>query len=400
MKEGKLNYYIPKLVGSSKDYIRDFKKKIALSNYLRNFNIKASRDFTKFINNSTTRYQEVKAGNAIEPTLNQTMKACSPLSHSILTNKFYTHLNLKDDEAKLKRLIKKGHENQKIIKLIRDEQIKDEYTNVELRFREYLNNLNLEKKGMKKEIKNYELNPKRKNLTNYSTDKYIVDKLYLQKIIKDEQDLVNNQIEQYYNRTNHLKNFLSSSTPEEIKKKKQQILYVNVDNLKMLKYHKPIIPQNNIKKKNVDEDEIDLKKFIPYTKPSRAQIKKMREIRKSQFYFPTNLKYDTLNDDDFVDTRRVVTEEANNLFLLKEKFKNRSKTIMDKVNIDFPELEDYSDVIKAKLKERNEKRINDNLKKSEFLSKDDQRRLKFNITLKNTFEKFNLDPKELDDLYI
>ena len=126
----------------------------------------------------------------------------------------------------------------------------------------------------------------------------------------------------------------------------------------------------------------------------------MREIRKSQFYFPTNLKYDTLNDDEFVDTRRVVTEEANNLFLLKEKFKNRSKTIMDKVNIDFPELEDYSDVIKTKLKERNEKRINDNLKKSEFLSKDDQRRLKFNITLKNTFEKFNLDPKELDDLYI
>jgi hypothetical protein len=126
----------------------------------------------------------------------------------------------------------------------------------------------------------------------------------------------------------------------------------------------------------------------------------MREIRKSQFYFPTNLKYDTLNDDEFVDTRRVVTEEANNLFLLKEKFKNRSKTIMDKVNIDFPELEDYSDVIKTKLKERNEKRINDNLKKSQFLSKDDQRRLKFNLTLKNTFEKFNLDPKELDELYI
>ena len=126
----------------------------------------------------------------------------------------------------------------------------------------------------------------------------------------------------------------------------------------------------------------------------------MREIRKSQFHFPKNLKYDILSDDDFVDTRRVVTEEANNLFLLKEKFNNKSKTIMDKVNIEFPELEDYSNVIKAKLKEKKEKRINDNLKKSQFLSKDDQRRLKFNLTLKNTFEKFNLDPKELDDLYI
>jgi hypothetical protein len=168
----------------------------------------------------------------------------------------------------------------------------------------------------------------------------------------------------------------------------------------MLKYHNPIIPQNNIKKKIVDDDEIDLKKFIPYTKPSRAEIKKMREIRKSQFHFPKNLKYDILSDDDFVDTRRVVTEEANNLFLLKEKFNNKSKTIMDKVNIEFPELEDYSNVIKAKLKEKKEKRINDNLKKSQFLSKDDQRRLKFNLTLKNTFEKFNLDPKELDELYI
>ena len=126
----------------------------------------------------------------------------------------------------------------------------------------------------------------------------------------------------------------------------------------------------------------------------------MREIRKSQFHFPKNLKYDILSDDDFVDTRRVVTEEANNLFLLKEKFNNKSKTIMDKVNIEFPELEDYSNVIKAKLKEKKEKRINDNLKRSQFLSKDDQRRLKFNITLKNTFEKFNLDPKELDELYI
>ena len=126
----------------------------------------------------------------------------------------------------------------------------------------------------------------------------------------------------------------------------------------------------------------------------------MREIRKSQFHFPKNLKYDILSDDDFVDTRRVVTEEANNLFLLKEKFNNKSKTIMDKVNIEFPELEDYSNVIKAKLKEKKEKRINDNLKKSQFLSKDDQRRLKFNLTLKNTFEKFNLYPKELDELYI
>ena len=42
--------------------------------------------------------------------------------------------------------------------------MKDEYTKIELRFREYLNNLILEKKGMKKEIKNNELNSKKKNM--------------------------------------------------------------------------------------------------------------------------------------------------------------------------------------------------------------------------------------------
>ena len=183
MKEGKLNYW-------------DFQKKIQLSNYLSNFNTRASKDLNKFINNSTTRYHEVKAGNVIEPTLNQTMKTYSPLSHAILSNKFYTKLSTKDDEEKLKRLIKKGKDNQKIIKQIRDEQIKSEYTSIELKFREFLNDLNLEKKGLKKEIinKKEDKNWKLRNLSNYSSEKCKADTMYLEQIIKDDQNLFNAQI--------------------------------------------------------------------------------------------------------------------------------------------------------------------------------------------------------------
>ena len=78
---------------------------------------------------------------------------------------------------------------------------------------------------MKKETKNNEFVKKKKNLSNYSSDKCKADTFYLQTLIKDDQDLVNNQIEQYYNRTNHLKNFLSNLTPEEIKKKKPNFIY-------------------------------------------------------------------------------------------------------------------------------------------------------------------------------
>ena len=73
---------------------------------------------------------------------------------------------------------------------------------------------------MKKETKNNEFVKKKKNLSNYSSDKCKADTFYLQTLIKDDQDLVNNQIEQYYNRTNHLKNFLSETNPDELKKKK------------------------------------------------------------------------------------------------------------------------------------------------------------------------------------
>jgi hypothetical protein len=280
--------------------------------------------------------------------------------------------------------------------------MKDEYTNIELRFREFLNDLNLEKKGLKKEIlnKNEDLNWKIKNLSNYSSEKCKADTIYLEQIIKEDQNLFNDQITQYFNRTNNLRDEIPNLSHDELKKKKQKLLYVNVDNLKMLKYNKPIKAPINLKKNIMDDDEIDLKKFVPYTKSNKQQIEKIKLLRKSQFHLPKTIKYDNLSEDDYSNTRRVVTEEANNLFFLKDKFQKKQKNIMDKVNIEIPDINEYSNVIKEKLKERNLKRISDNYKRAQFLSEDEQKRLNFNLTLKNTFEKWKLDPKELEQLYI
>ena len=248
--------------------------------------------------------------------------------------------------------------------------------------------------------KNEDLNWKIKNLSNYSSEKCKADTIYLEQIIKEDQNLFNDQITQYFNRTNNLKDEIPDLSHEELKKKKQKLLYVNIDNLKMLKYNKPIKAPINLKKNIMDEDEIDLKKFVPYTKSNKQQIEKIKLLRKSNFHLPKTIKYDNLSEDDYSNTRRVVTEEANNLFFLKDKFQKKQKNIMDKVNIEIPDINEYSNVIKQKLKERNLKRISDNYKRAQFLSEDEQKRLNFNLTLKNTFEKWNLDPKELEQLYI
>ena len=41
MTENKSNSYVPKLLDSSKAYIKDLRKKMILNNYLTNFNIRA-----------------------------------------------------------------------------------------------------------------------------------------------------------------------------------------------------------------------------------------------------------------------------------------------------------------------------------------------------------------------
>ena len=400
MTENKLNFYVPQLLDSSKAYIKDMRKKMIVNNYLTNFNTRASKDFNKFLTESNTRYKVVKSGNAIEPALNQTMKEISPLSNSILNNKFYTELNTINEENKLKKFAKSGIENKKLIKQIREEQIKDSYSKVELKFREYLNNLVLEKKGLLK-IKKTDNDWRKKVMTNYSYDKYQSDTFLLNYIIEEDEKQIHNQLNNYYTEMNLIKENIPNETQDEIKKKKQKI-YFNIDTLKMLKYNKPDpIPINLIKKAELEEDTIHLGKFVPYNKSSIKQKDKIKKFKKSQLFSPNkNIEEDNLNEKELYNTRRVVKGEANNLFLMKDKFDKKNEIISNKVDDDFPKIEEYPMIIRKRLEKIKQKRIKESLKNSKYLSTDEERRLNFNLNLKKKFEKWNQDPKELDGYYI
>ena len=75
-------------------------------------------------------------------------------------------------------------------------------------------------------------------ITNYINDKYEKDSCLMKDIIKDDEEQFNNQLTEYYNEMNNIKEYISNETQEEIKKRKQKI-YINLDTLKMLKYSKP-----------------------------------------------------------------------------------------------------------------------------------------------------------------
>ncbi len=392
-----MNIYIPKLIDSSKAYMKDMKKKMILNNYLSNYNNRATKDFNKFLNDSNTRYKIIKSGNPMDSTLNHTMKVFSPISKQILSNKFYTELTTKDEEKKLKKVAKTGVENRKLIKRIREEQIKNSYTDTEKKFREFLNNLVLEKKGLLK-VKKTDNDWRKRVITNYTTEKFKEDNYLLQDIIDKDKKLFNSKIEDYFNEMNNIKDSILTDSKEEIRKKKQKII-INFDNLNMLKYKKPDpIPINLIKKAARDEDTIELRKFVPYNKSPKSLRNTTHDY--TNYDDIKNIKIDNLTQEDFANTRRVVIGEANNLFSLKDKFEKKNEILSQNIDEDFPKIEDYNQIIKKRLDNKKKKLVENLLKNTKFLSEDEERRLRFNLTLKNNFEKWNQDPSELEGYYI
>jgi hypothetical protein len=238
-------------------------------------------------------------------------------------------------------------------------------------------------------------------MSNYSYNKYQSDICLLKDIIEEDEKQIKNQLNNYYTEMNIIKENIPKETQDEIKKKKQKI-YFNLDKLKMLKYKKPDpIPINLIKKAELEEDSIQLGKFVSYNKSSIKQIDNMKKLRKSQLLNPIkNIEEENLNENDFYNTRRVVKTEANNLFLMKDKFDKKNELISSKIDEDFPDIEEYPIIIRKRLERKKQKRIEETLKNAKYLSADEERRLNFNLNLKKKFEKWNQDPKELDGYYI
>ena len=159
----------------------------------------------------------------------------------------------------------------------------------------------------------------------------------------------------------------------------------------MLKYKKINVNPINLKKKiQVDDEKMDLKKYKNYFHNPYK--------RNSNLFLNNNITEQKINNDEMFDTRKVVTQEVNKL-ISKNNIVNDKKKILNTINLDLPQLNEYSNIIQTKLKERNQKRIYDNLKKGQFLSKEDLRKVNFNQNLKVIFSN-RIDDLELEKLYI
>ena len=185
-------------------------------------------------------------------------------------------------------------------------------------------------------------------LTNYTNEQCQLDTQYIDDIINEDEKYISNQLNKYYDNMNIVKNLISNETSEEIKKKKQKIFF-NLDRLKMLRYKKPNQSPINLKKKiEIDEELMDLKKYNNYFhNPYR---------RKSSNMFLKRNLFDRVNSDEMFDTRKVVTQEINKFISKKEIIKDKKEQLKN-INVDLPKLNEYSNIIKTKLKERNQKEL-------------------------------------------
>ena len=385
MKKNRINEIIPEYINQSKKYLKKYFDKITINRYLRDFENTASKDFSKIINSSRTLYKEVKNGREIKSTINLLSSTNLPFYNSIFSNKLYSEIKIENEREKLKKLLKDGLESRKTINLIKLKQVEGNIGETEKKYKNKLTEQIIKKK------KNLSCDlEKKKLLSNYSYEQFKLDSQYLDNILSEDEKYISNQLNNYYQNINLVKNLIPNESSEEIKKKKQKIFF-SLERLKMLKYKKINVNPINLKKKiQVDDEKMDLKKYKNYFHNPYK--------RNSNLFLNNNITEQKINNDEMFDTRKVVTQEVNKL-ISKNNIVNDKKKILNTINLDLPQLNEYSNIIQTKLKERNQKRIYDNLKKGQFLSKEDLRKVNFNQNLKVIFSN-RIDDLELEKLYI
>ena len=385
MKKNRINEIIPEYINQSKKYLKKYFDKITINRYLRDFENTASKDFSKIINSSRTLYKEVKNGREIKSTINLLSSTNLPFYNSIFSNKLYSEIKIENEREKLKKLLKDGLESRKTINLIKLKQVEGNIGETEKKYKNKLTEQIIKKK------KNLSCDlEKKKLLSNYSYEQFKLDSQYLDNILSEDEKYISNQLNNYYQNINLVKNLIPNESGEEIKKKKQKIFF-SLERLKMLKYKKINVNPINLKKKiQLDDEKMDLKKYNNYFHNPYK--------RNSNLFLNNNITEQKINNDEMFDTRKVVTQEVNKL-ISKNNIVNDKKKILNTINLDLPQLNEYSNIIQTKLKERNQKRIYDNLKKGQFLSKEDLRKVNFNQNLKVIFSN-RIDDLELEKLYI
>ena len=97
-----LNLIIPKLIGKSIEFSKAMKQKMKSNLIFNEFDHKASKDFNYYLNESNKRYIGLKNGGQLDKYLKESQIKNRKKAKKILSDNFYTSLNLDKDREAMK----------------------------------------------------------------------------------------------------------------------------------------------------------------------------------------------------------------------------------------------------------------------------------------------------------
>ena len=355
-----INILVPRLIDKNEALQKEMKSRIKFNRIFSQFENRATIKFNYFIDNSNKRYNCTKMGNDINKFLLNTRTKNLDEAHKIISDKFYSDVNLEKEKQKLKF--------KSISKVYRD--IKDTFDKMriplETKFtRNRKKNIKLIIKSM--DNKNLTLNRNELNFRDEKPNskiKYTIrknlttDKELITSELKKEKNLIDNSIINYLNivnKTSRIEEKEHNKTPIQIpnttRKKK---LNVNLPNIKLLnyKYHHKNIRDEEDRRYKPDIRKIDISKLLPYSnmnkksliiKPREENSLNNSENKKFPFITEPNL---INKSNDYHNTLNIVFKSANDEFILKKNLDRKRKRLDEILGIkDIPQLNTYDDII-------------------------------------------------------
>ena len=355
-----INILVPRLIDKNEALQKEMKSRIKFNRIFSQFENRATIKFNYFIDNSNKRYNCTKMGNDINKFLLNTRTKNLDEAHKIISDKFYSDVNLEKEKQKLKF--------KSISKVYRD--IKDTFDKMriplETKFtRNRKKNIKLIIKSM--DNKNLTLNRNELNFRDEKPNSKIkntirknltTDKELITSELKKEKNLIDNSIINYLNivnKTSRIEEKEHNKTPIQIpnttRKKK---LNVNLPNIKLLnyKYHHKNIRDEEDRRYKPDIRKIDISKLLPYSnmnkksliiKPREENSLNNSENKKFPFITEPNL---INKSNDYHNTLNIVFKSANDEFILKKNLDRRRKRLDEILGIkDIPQLNTYDDII-------------------------------------------------------
>lgn len=361
----KLNTLIPSLLKQSKSISKELKTRIKANSIFNEFEKKAQNEFNFYINDSNKRYINAKRGHDIDHYIDESEPKYKDKLKRIMSDKFYTELNLKPEKEKMKKKstrkiyanikgllssirgsLGSGKSVQNIFnyktKITNDNPVKQK--KMKINKLSTINDLSIFKKAHDDKI--LFLNKNKKEINN---------------IFNFEQNNLSSSIDKYKINLSKIK---IPSPNEEIPENKK--LTIDLPHIKMLYYQhykpKPKIEDDDIEK-------VNLNKLLPYSKYGRYLLKQRSEkhVMKSQDfpYFVT----ETINRKNYGSTNDMVISSAKKNIILKNNYSFRRNRIKEMLDIKIPNINDYDNIVKNKIqniKESRNKKKKRNIQNSKF----------------------------------